>query len=140
MTAPDPLFLLQSLQLKDSRLYDFLRFLLQNMSSLQSQINNLSTTPAAVAATGSALGGSFSITFGTGDTTLTGTVADARITGTEQIVCGLGPPASGHSGEDYVLEEIHISVDSVSAGQFTFTAHAPNRTTGRILFYWVGVA
>lgn len=34
MTAPDPLFLLQYLQTKDSRLYDFLKFILRKISTL----------------------------------------------------------------------------------------------------------
>lgn len=141
MTAPDPLFLLQYLQLKDSRLYDFLKFLLRKVDSLQYQLNNLPAPAAAAVASGSALGGSFNVNFGgTPDTTLSGTVVDARITGTEYIVCGLGPPGAGHSGEDYTLEEIHISVDSVSAGQFAYTVHAPNATTSRIQVYWIGVA
>lgn len=144
MAAPDPLFLLQYLQTRDSRLYDFLRFLLRRTDDLQSQINNLPapTTAAPPAPAGSALGGTSTINFGLGDTTVSSTVVDARITGTEYIVCvprDIG--ASGHtnSTEDYALEEIHIVVTSVSAGQFTYTVHAPYRVTGRVAFDWIGV-
>lgn len=146
MTAPDPLFLLQYLQTKDSRLYDFLRFLLRRIDNLQYQINNLPAPTSAVtppAPPGAAISGNGSLNFGAGDTTLSGTIADARITGSEVIVCtpsDLGLSGHTNSPEDYALEEIHIIVTSVSAGQFTYVAHAPYRITGRVGFNWIGVA
>jgi hypothetical protein len=144
MTAPDPLFLLQYLQIKDSRLYDFLRFLLQRISNLQNQINNLpAPSTAAPVAPGSAMGGTFNINFGaTLDDIKTGSVADARITGTEYIVLGLGPGGPGHTDgtEDPVLEQIHLMVSAISVGSFSWVAHAPNRTKDRYTAYWVGVA
>lgn len=144
MTAPDPLFLLQYLQLKDSRLYDFLKFLLQKVNNLQYQLNNLpAPTTAAPAATGSAIGSAFSINFGAAlNDTVSGTVADARITGSEYIVLGLGPGGAGHADglEDPVIEQIHLMVSAVTVGSFSWVAHAPNRTKNRYIIYWVGVA
>lgn len=143
MTAPDPLFLLQSLQLKDSRLYDFLKFLLQKINNLQYQLSNLPAPTTATPVTpGAALGGTFRINFGTGDDTISGTVVDPRITGAEYIVIGLGPGAAGHSDgtEDPVIEQIHLMVYNITVGSFSWVAHAPNKTFARYDIYWVGVA
>lgn len=147
MTAPNPLFLLQSLQIKDSRLYDYLRFTQRRIEDLESQLAILLNTPAATPVTpvtpGAALGGDFSVNFSASlSDTISGTQVDARITGTEFIVLGLGSGGAGHTDglEDPVIEQLHIMVSSVAVGSFSWVAHAPNKTKNRYNIYWVGVA
>ena len=77
--------------------------------------------------TGGATKGTFTIDFGTGDTTTVATVIDSNIKSSSIVLF-----TPNTNADYYILEEVSIQVTSITDGvSFDVMAYAPNDTNGQ---------